>query len=52
MIADTLIRNGIAGYMSQVIVGKFNSILAAVEYLIPIVHDEEFTSRYETIMKY
>ena len=46
---DTLIRKGIRGFSSESIVGRFTSILAAVEHLIPIVHDDDFYNRYNAL---
>ncbi len=42
----TLIENGIKGFTSDRIVpGKFRDALDAAEYLCPIIHSDEFTSR-------
>jgi len=46
----TLIRKGIRGFCSdEIIPHKFRSIFAAVEYLIPIVREDEFSERYRKL---
>ena len=49
---DTLIDNGIKGIIPHSIVGRFKSILAMIEYLIPIICEDEFSRRYHNIAIY
>jgi len=48
--SGTLIRKGIRGFCSdEIIPHKFRSIFSAVEYLIPIVREDEFSKRYREL---
>jgi hypothetical protein len=46
---ETLICNGIKGFLSDSIIGRRRSLQDAVESLIPIVHDDEFTARFKKL---
>ena len=49
---NTLIDNGIRGIIPHSIVGRFKSIVAMVEYLIPVICESEFSRRYHNIAIY
>jgi hypothetical protein len=49
---NTLIDNGVKGIIPHSIVGHFKSTLAMVEYLIPVIQENEFTNRYHKIAIY
>ena len=44
-----LISAGIFGFCSDSIVGRFKTTMAAAEWLIPIIHDNEFYDRLNKI---
>jgi hypothetical protein len=46
---NTIISKGIRGFCSDSAWGRCRSIMDACERLIPIIHDDEFTSRYNRI---
>jgi len=50
MAEKYLIDKGVEGFIPPKVIGKFNSFLDAVEYLIPVIHDEEFHKRYNRIV--
>jgi hypothetical protein len=47
----SLIQEGVKGYCSRQKLGNFNSVLSAVEYLIPIINDDDYSEQYHEIMK-
>ena len=52
VIDDILIDNGVRGFIPRSIVGKFKSILAMAEHLIPVISDNNFWERYNRIVIY
>jgi hypothetical protein len=46
---DTIISKGIRGFCPDSVWGRCRSIMDACERLIPIIHDDEFTGRYNRI---
>jgi hypothetical protein len=45
----TLISKSVRGFINDRIVGRFRSISVAVEYLIPIIHENEFYERWSKL---
>ena len=49
MAGDTLICCGIKGWSSDMVVGRFKSLYEAVDYLCPIIRDDEYTERFTNL---
>ena len=46
MNGSALVMQGIRGFTSARIMGTFQSIFSAAEHLIPIIHEDEYTKRF------
>jgi len=46
---NTLVENGVKGFTSSRIIGRFPGIYAAIEHLIPIIRMDDFSTRYRSL---